>query len=213
MNIVLLKEKVELLQKANNSKYALLPELAKELKVSKTDLMKFVEDEPDRIYTENVWSYKEKKVKKRLWPNDPTSVYIDTDYVKNKNLGLGVFQVYLLAKDNWRTEEWLQYKIETCQKVLHITEWDNYGCIEGYYVQPDNKDSKFREGYWRNTNEKMQWLRDNGFFETTTFSVGGFGDCSIHKIESAISPDSIQRLKVLGWQINELKPLAQYSAK
>jgi hypothetical protein len=62
MNIVQVKNVVELLQKANNKPYALLPEVAKEFKVSKTELMKFIDEEPDRIYCENVWSYKEKKV-------------------------------------------------------------------------------------------------------------------------------------------------------
>jgi hypothetical protein len=213
MNIVQLKNIVELLQKANNLKYALLAEVAKELKVSKTDLMKFIEDEPGRVYCENVWSYKEKKVKRRLWPNDPNSVYIDTEMVKNRSLGLGIVSVYLLERDNYRTNAWLRHKIETCDKTLQITEWDNYGYIEGYYVSIDSKDTKLREGYWRNTSEKLQWLKDNNFLYSTTFSTGGFGDCSIHKIDSAISPESIQKLKVLGWQINELKPLAQYSSK
>lgn len=213
IDIIQIKEKVELLKKANNLQYCLLPELAKELKVSKTDLMKYVVENPKLFYTENAWSYKEKKVKRRLWPNDPSSVYIDTDMVKNRNLGLGIISVYLQAKDNYRTDEWLQYKIETSGQVLHITEWDNYGYIEGYYIEPDQKIDNFRSGLWRNTSEKIQWLKDNGYLYGTSFSIGGFGDSSIHKIDTAINPESIEKLRALGWQINQLKPLAQYSTK
>ena len=39
MDIAEIKRRVDLLKMANNKKYCLIPELAKELKVSKTDLM------------------------------------------------------------------------------------------------------------------------------------------------------------------------------
>lgn len=211
MDIAVLKEKADLLKVANNKKYCLIPELSKELKVSKTELTQFILSNPKLIYTENIWSYREKNVKRRLWANDPKSTYNDTVSVKNKNLGLGIVTVYLQAKDNYRTDEWLQEKIATSKKVLHINDWSNYGYIEGYYVNTDlqKEDDRFRMWLWRNTPAKMQWLRENGYLHRDTFSVGGFGDCAITTLDTAISLDKINELKQLGWSINDLPPLSR----
>jgi hypothetical protein len=46
MDIQEIKRRFELLKMANNERYCLLSELAKELKVRKTDLMQFVIDNP-----------------------------------------------------------------------------------------------------------------------------------------------------------------------
>ena len=46
MDIQEIKRRFDLLKMANNERYCLLSELAKELKVRKTDLMQFVIDNP-----------------------------------------------------------------------------------------------------------------------------------------------------------------------
>ena len=58
MDIAEIKRRVDLLKMANNKKYCLIPELAKELKVSKTDLMQFILDNPKLFHTDNQWTYK-----------------------------------------------------------------------------------------------------------------------------------------------------------
>ena len=55
MDIAEIKRRVDLLKMANNKKYCLIPELAKELKVSKTDLMQFILDNPKLFHTDNQW--------------------------------------------------------------------------------------------------------------------------------------------------------------
>src|SRR5688500_2900381 len=120
MDVKKIKEKVDLLKLANNLPYCLIPELAKELHVTKSDLTAFVLSSPNLFYVENCWSYREVKVKKRLWPNDPTSVYVDTEMRKNRNLGLGILQAYLKPEDNWRTDEWLTAQIQLNEKYIYI---------------------------------------------------------------------------------------------
>ena len=59
MDIQEIKRRVDLLKMANNKKYCLVPELAKELKVSKTDLMQFILDNPKLFHTDNRILHKE----------------------------------------------------------------------------------------------------------------------------------------------------------
>ena len=75
MDIAEIKRRVDLLKMANNKKYCLIPELAKELKVSKTDLMQFILDNPKLFHTDNQWTYKVMLRSQKVAPN--------------KNLGLG----------------------------------------------------------------------------------------------------------------------------
>ena len=104
MDIAEIKRRVDLLKMANNKKYCLIPELAKELKVSKTDLMQFILDNPKLFHTDNQWTYKVMLRSQKVAPN--------------KNLGLGIEEVYILPEDNFRTEEWLQkQKVEKARYI------------------------------------------------------------------------------------------------
>lgn len=131
MDIAEIKRRVDLLKMANNKKYCLIPELAKELKVSKTDLMQFILDNPKLFHTDNQWTYKVMLRSQKVAPN--------------KNLGLGIEEVYILPEDNFRTEEWLQKQKVEKARYIHISEFDYYG-VQGYYVSIDKEgDSKYRE--------------------------------------------------------------------
>ena len=128
MDIAEIKRRVDLLKMANNKKYCLIPELAKELKVSKTDLMQFILDNPKLFHTDNQWTYKVMLRSQKVAPN--------------KNLGLGIEEVYILPEDNFRTEEWLQKQKVEKARYIHISEFDYYG-VQGYYVSIDKEgDSK-----------------------------------------------------------------------
>lgn len=63
MDISEIKRKFELLKMANASNYCLVSELAKELKVSKTDLMQFVLDNYKLFHVEDIYSYKKKLIR------------------------------------------------------------------------------------------------------------------------------------------------------
>ena len=195
MDIAEIKRRVDLLKMANNKKYCLIPELAKELKVSKTDLMQFILDNPKLFHTDNQWTYKVMPRSQKVAPN--------------KNLGLGIEEVYILPEDNFRTEEWLQKQIVEKAKYIHISEFCYYG-VQGYYVSIDKEgDSKYREWLWRNTTSKVKEIQSLGVLHKDTFYTGGFGDSSAHPVDYAISPDGLEKLKQYGWTFNQLNPLSR----
>ena len=195
MDIAEIKRRVDLLKMANNKKYCLIPELAKELKVSKTDLMQFILDNPKLFHTDNQWTYKVMPRSQKVAPN--------------KNLGLGIEEVYILPEDNFRTEEWLQKQKVEKARYIHISEFDYYG-VQGYYVSIDKEgDSKYREWLWRNTTSKVKEIQSLGVLHKDTFYTGGFGDSSAHPVDYAISPDGLEKLKQAGWTFNQLNPLSR----
>jgi hypothetical protein len=205
MDIAEIKRRVDLLKMANNSKYCLIPELAKELKVSKTDLMQFILDNPKLFHTDNQWSYKDKAVYRTMLGVK----FKDTDRIKGKNLGLGIEQVYLSPEYNFRTEEWLQKQIVDKAKYIHISEFDYYG-VQGYFVKIDKEsNSKYREHLWRNTESKVKEVKSFGVLHMDTFYSGGFGDSSAHPVDYAISTNGLETLKEAGWTYNKLNPISR----
>lgn len=205
MDIAEIKRRVDLLKMADNKKYCLIPELAKELKVSKTDLMQFVLDNPKLFHADNQWSYKDKVVYRHM----AGVKFRDTERVKNKNLGLGIEQVYLSAEHNFRTEEWLQVQIASKAKYIYISEFDYYG-VQGYFISIDKEgSSQYREWLWRNTGAKVKEILSLGVLHKKTFYSGGFGDSSAHPVDYAISPDGLDKLKQSGWTFNQLRPLSR----
>lgn len=208
-----IKTTFDLLLKIENVKYLLIPQLAKELGINKIAFTEYILENPKLFYCENTWSYKSVKVKRQLWPGDRKSTYNDTDYVKNKNLGLAIHNVYLNAVNNYRTDEWLVNQIEISKKYIQISEMDNYGHIQGYYLNMDIKteklgDDKFRTYAWLNTVDKLQWLKENGFTHEGGTVYGGFGDSYSVKYTNAITLDKINELKALGWDTNKFAPLS-----
>lgn len=121
-------------------------------------------------------------------------------------MGACLFDVYLLPEDNPKTEEWLQKQIVEKAKYIYISEFNNYGCIEGYFVVIDKEDSsnKNKEWLWRNTEQKVKAIESLGVTHKRTFYFGGYGDCIEHPVEYAISSDGLQKLKQAGWTFNEL---------
>lgn len=195
MDIAEIKRRFDLLKMANNKKYCLIPELAKELKVSRTDLMQFILDNPKLFHTDKQWTYKVMPRSQKVVPN--------------KNLGLGIEEVYILPEDNFRTGEWLQKQIVEKAKYIHISEFCYYGVL-GYYVSIDKEgDSKYREWLWRNTTSKVKEIQSLGVLHKDTFYTGGFGDSSAHSVDYAISPYGLEKLKQAGWTFNQLNPLSR----
>lgn len=205
MDITEIKRRVDLLKMANNRKYCLIPELAKELKVSKTDLMQFILDNPKLFHTGDQWGYKNKVVQVVI----SGVKFKDTIQVKNKNLGLGIEEVYLSPEDNFKTDEWLQKQIIDKAKYIYISEFEYYG-VQGYFIKIDKEDdSKYRRWIWRNTKSKIDEIQELGVLHKETFYTGGFGDSAAHPVDYAISPDGLEKLAQAGWTFNKLKPLSK----
>lgn len=182
MDIKEIKRRFDLLCKANNEGYTLLSELAKELKVSKTDLMQLIEDNSKLLKT--------------------GSLVRNEGRVNRKNLGLVVTDVYLSPEENDTTKEWLDRQIKEKQKYIHISEADDYGMIVGYYIEKDRDNlSKHNEHIWRNTQEKINRLTELGIIEKRSFFLCGFS----HDYEFALTGEWMKALEENGWEHNELR--------
>lgn len=204
MNIEEIKSAVDLLKKANCQQFVSLPELARETKKTRLQLMEFLEENENLFHLSQRWQPKEKVVTRNMFGTK----FKDKIQVRGRNLGICIDKVFLSPKENWRTDEWLALvKIEKA-KYIHITEWDNYGYIQGYYIQLDKEGHEFRYHLWRNTPEKLEEIKKLNVLETRSYGIGGFGDYSSHNITTAISPQGLEILKQNGWEFNELKPLS-----
>ena len=181
MKIEEVKEVFDLYCLANGMNVVRITDLAKELGIKKTVLMKYINENCKLFNT--FYSSKAKK---------------ESDKV------LLIKGVYLNAEDNPTTEEWLFLKILDNEKYIDISEWNNYGVIEGYFVEID-EDGK--EASWRNTKDKIQYLKDEGILIEGTFYIGGYSDYSRHKIDTIITEEGLKRLEELGWTHNKLSPL------
>lgn len=204
MNIELIKPTVDLLKKANVSNYVTLVELAKEIKQPKTKIMQFIEDNSKLFILSHRWQPKDKVVTKTLFTGRK---YKDTIQVRGKDLGTCIEEAFNKADENYMNIEWVEkMKVEKA-KYLHISEADNYGYIEGYYIDLDtNEKAKYREYLWRNTQSKIETIKD--FVGTRRFTIGGFGDSSSYEKQYAISLENINKLKSLGWQFNNFNPFS-----
>lgn len=184
MNIEEIKRRVDLLKKVNNEKYCLISELAREMKISKTDLMQFIEDNNKLFSCRPIDKQTSKKT--------------------SKNLGLAITDVYLNAYENPVTEEWLEKKINDYQNYIHVSEIEYYGSIQGYYIVIDaEKESNNREHLWRNTREKINKLIKQGLVTKYNFCIGGIGDCYNRVCEHALLGDWKNKLKENGWVFND----------
>lgn len=156
--------------------------------------MQIIIDNPKLFDTGEVWTYK----------RAPKSF----SRIKNKNLGLGIKEVYVVPEDNYRTDEWLKKKTEDCLKYIHISEFDNYGRIEGYYIEIDkDENSRYREYVWRNTENKIKDISNLGVLHKHIFLRGGWGDCCSYTIDYSIGEEGLRILKENGWNFNPLNPI------
>jgi hypothetical protein len=193
MKLTDVKERFDLLTKVNCSKFVTIAEFAKELKTTKTDLLKFIQDNTKHFQIAEEWSYKTIKKKERL-PNG--RVWSHPESVKNKSLGLCVERVFLDIKENPENPEWLEFAIKTYAKSLWLSQADNYGHFEGYYIEPSTSG---KPKYYGNTQEKLEKLKDRNLVGVFSWWVGGYGDCAKCTKPYGISDNSIKILKNEGW--------------
>lgn len=169
---------VNLLQKVDCTRYALITDVAKEMGIKKTALMQFIEDNPKNFKIEEITSTSAKGVE--------------------KTLGLGIRKVYLTAEENPVTEEWLAVKKKEWENKIQVFEQTYYGQHEFWYLAVD--DEKGRKNLWRNTPKKIQTLIDAGVIEMKTSGYGGFSD--YYKWEGLLlTPDAAEAITDLGWEL------------
>lgn len=193
---------VELIKQIDCSKSALVTDVAKEMGVKKTLLMEFINQNPWLFKVDEMWTYKKCKEVSYYFKGKPQYT---TMMKKDKCKGLAIVKTYPSPEDNPASPWWLQRQKEQNVKTLFVKYWDNYGVKEGLYVEADPQDGGLRTGQWRNTPEKIEALKSRGILFTTTFYIGGFGDCTQHKVETATNEEKLSILKEEGWKIEYQK--------
>lgn len=129
-----------------------------------------------------------------------------------KSLGLCVCGAYTSAEQNPWEPEWLKWAKKHYRKTVWVSEWNNYGVIEGHYLAEDTRPKNLREGeiyidnrknefIWRNTHEKLEACKALGATKETKFFIGGYGDCSENNIPYAIASEGIKILEENGWNV------------
>lgn len=207
MDINEIKKRFELLKKIEGGTLVLVSKLAKELKIRETDLMLFIEGNPNLFETEYKYSVK----KERYTYTMMGKRFTDTQNVKDKLLGLALKEVYLTPSDNIHCEEGIQKRKEDYSKYIFIREFDNYGSIEGYYIEIDEpRKNNNNVHLWRNTKEKIEELKKLHVVSPGVFWLGGFGDCSKCERDYVITEKGLATLIKNGWSYNKLKPLRKY---
>lgn len=199
MEIQEIKRRVDLLKQVTQQKTVLISDVAKELKTRQTDLMTFIEDNPKLFHLEPVWSWK----KETYYNHMPWGKVKNQRTVQDKCKGLGITEAYLRPEDNFRTNEFITLMQREKAKTVWVSEWNNYGRIEGHYIAEDNHSKKDEHRYnlWRNTADKIQQLRDLGILFETTFYIGGAFDYNPYKKDTAITQEGADKARSLGWTI------------
>lgn len=166
---------VNLLRKVNCTKYALIADVAKEMGVKKTALMQFIVDNPKLFKTDEIY--------KRQGNTQ-------------KCMGLAIREIYRTAEENPATEEWLDAKKKEWDKKIHIGERSYYGCHEYWLIPVDSPE--YKEGDYRNTQEKIQELVDAGVIKKKRACYGAWGDATYEEV-FVFDDDVKKAIEDYGW--------------
>ena len=128
----------------------IIVEMAKELGVKRTELMKFVNDHPKNINTKY---YK----------------------IKNKEILL-INGIYLAAEDNPLTDEYAEVRRK--EHWIRVGKVDDYGYVIGFYLLPYNEAKTWDScKKWENQEEDVKKFREiPEVKEEIDFPKGSFGD-------------------------------------
>lgn len=181
MDISEIKRIVELLQRVNCKRIALISETAKEMGVKKTALMQYIEDNPKLF-----------KLGERIKRAKNTQT----------TLGLGIITTYLSADENPDTDEWLMKHKKEWENKIHIEEQTYYGYHE-YWLIPEDDPKSTNEyykklGMYRNTPEKIKFLEEKGIIKKVSGGYGSFSD--YYRTEYYPYNNEVQKaLEDIGW--------------
>ncbi len=172
---------VHLLKRANQACHVSLAETAKELKVSKTDLMAFVES------------------------HEPLFWLLAIVNPKGKNPGLLIKDVYTYPADNPIRPEFVAALKEKWKDTIHVDGYYEYE-FRGWYISEDtqsgqpNDDNRLNHYLWRNTKEKMERIVASGHCRPGYYWGGGDGRSEIH-FDHCVTGDDLKALEAEGWTI------------
>lgn len=156
--------------------------LAKELGVKKTDMMRFL--------LEGGYHF------------DMTEWTKHNKYYQVVKKWITVDKVFVNEIDNPRNPEWLPMMKAKYAKLIHLRKVEDYGYPLGWKLVVDPKG---REGFgWRNTEEKLKAIEDAGLLKTATFCFGGFGDgWNEHYLgfKPEQKDEAVKALKDAGWEV------------
>ena len=191
MDISEIKRIVELLQKVDCKRIALIGEVAKEMGVKKTALMQYIEDNPKLF-----------KLGEEIKRTKNTQT----------TLGLGIITTYLSADENPNTEEWLTKKKKEWENKIHIADQTYYGHSEYFFISEDDPKSTNNDykklGMYRNTPEKIKFLEEKGIIKKVSGGYGGFGD--YYRTEYYPYNNEVQKaLEDIGWTTDFKKSLME----
>ena len=128
----------ELLMKVNCTSYVLVSELADEMGMKKTDLMRYIDANPDLFTT-----------------------------VK-KGEGLAIEQVFESAEQKPYTDAWVKSKKKEWKSRIHVRYITNtrFGPpTTDIYIEVDTNEDGHRYAEWRNTPEKIESLIQTGLIK------------------------------------------------
>jgi len=184
LTITTVKETIRLLKRANHTDYATLAETAKELKISKTALMSFVETFEPLFWLQ----------------------YLVTNNPKAKDPGLLIKEIYEKAEDNPIRSEFLKALKEKWKNTIHVSAYYEYSELRGYYIDEDRlsghqkEDNRLNFHLWRNTAEKMQRIVASGHCRPDFYWGGGDGRSKIH-FDHCVTDEDLKALEAEGWTI------------
>ena len=201
LSIEVVKESFKMLTMLENKKFSSVVKLARTLHCEPTKLVAFILDNPKLFHTSNRWEPKKKKVPVIIGGK---KIYEEIE-VRGKSIGLCIDAVFLDPSENYLNQEWLEVMLVKNRKYLHVSEADNYGHIQGYYFCIDKPDDAYRTHIWRNTQEKIDNIKE--YLKKQTFLYGGLGDSFSSTQKYAITSENLEKLKEQGWTFNDYKKL------
>lgn len=206
-----IKATFEVLKVINGKQLVPLWELAKELGVNKVPLYIFMSENPSLFIIGEYIKTKEHRTRNDSLTESLTNeAYNVTTSQENK--GIHVYDIFLTAKDNPTHPDYLQHKIDTHKKYIHITPWQHPEEGRNYLIiQPDsrfaNQDIVNKFSKWRNTKEKIAELKTLIKLIPAMFH----GQRDTYEVDGAyrLMPGDITRIKRLGWTTNMDEPVEQ----
>jgi len=200
---------VKYTKNADCTTYATIPSLTKMLGCRRIEVMQYLEDHPDLVHTEE--RFRSKTVNEKTYPpvGKPYNIKVAA---RGASLGLCIIDAYERPELNPWNELWLKETIKKYSKTVWVSEWSNYGQIEGLFLARTSRPSSLKENelykdnrrndfLWKNTEEKLEAAKTLGATFETTYYIGGFGDCSQHKIPYGINQKGIQMLRDNRWTV------------
>lgn len=196
LTIPAIKRTVGLLMRANCEDFATVQETAREMKVTKTALMAFIDD-----------NHKHFKTAQRI-----VQKVKGGRILSEKNLGRVIQGVYDRPDLNPFESEYLERIKAEWKRAIYVQEYEEYGEHLCWYLPEDKQrkdsygkpvtddDNRNNTFLWRNTPEKLQEIRDAGHAREDYVWGGGDGRSRI-RFKYMVSANDIAALRADGWTI------------